>query len=76
VLVLHVLAVSAPFAQALFETVALLPAQWAVAAGVGASILVLDEAGKRLARVASRRASASTDTGTYFSPPRGRSLPR
>ena len=46
---LQVFVVSVPFAQDLFETTNLSLSQWALAAGVGAAILVLDEVGKRVA---------------------------
>jgi P-type Ca2+ transporter type 2C len=49
VIALQVFVVSVPFAQDLFETTNLSLSQWALAAGVGAAILVLDEVGKRVA---------------------------
>jgi hypothetical protein len=49
------LVVSAAPLQRLFETTGPSFAQWCLAAAVGASILVVDESGKALARLAMHR---------------------
>ncbi len=46
VVALQVLTVQVPFAQAIFDTVALTPGQWLIAAGTASSLLVVDEARK------------------------------
>ncbi|HEX6256015.1 MAG TPA: HAD-IC family P-type ATPase [Euzebyales bacterium] len=50
VVVLQVAAVHVPFMQAIFDTTALTPAQWGLAAGVAVSILVVEEARKAVVR--------------------------
>jgi Ca2+-transporting ATPase len=54
VVALQALAVHWGPAQALFDTVALTPAQWALAAAVAASVLLLEEARKLVARLRAR----------------------
>jgi len=50
ILMLQLVVVSVPQAQALFDTVALTPAQWLLAAGTASVLLLVDEARKLLIR--------------------------
>jgi Ca2+-transporting ATPase len=55
VVALQAIAVSLPFGNQLFDTAPLSAAQWLVAVCAGASILAVDELGKRIARFLSGR---------------------
>ena len=57
VLALQMLVVHWPPAQAIFDTASLSAADWALAAVVASSVLLLEEARKRVARAISRSAT-------------------
>jgi Ca2+-transporting ATPase len=50
VIVLQIAAVHVPFMQTIFDTTALTPSQWGLAAGVAVSVLVVEEARKAVVR--------------------------
>lgn len=52
VVVLQVAAVHVPFLQSIFDTTALTPAQWALAAAVALSVLIVEEVRKAIVRAA------------------------
>jgi Ca2+-transporting ATPase len=57
VVVLQVLVVHVPFAQPVFDTTALTPAQWGLCAAVAVSVLLVEETRKAISRALRRRAA-------------------
>ena len=57
---LQAFAVSTGVGQDLFGTVGLSPSHWAVAIGVSASVVLLEELEKTVARLASKRLTGQT----------------